>query len=87
MFNFSLLLLHKVHPSRKYFAVSEKGIKPNIIIYQYPSLKIHRILREGTEQAYSNLDFSPSGEKLASIGSYPDYMMTIWDWKKVIESN
>ena len=44
---------------------------------------MYRILREGTEAAYSNLDFSPSGEKLASVGSHPDYMMTIWDWKKV----
>ena len=53
-------------------------------MYKYPSLQIYRILREGTEAAYSNLDFSPSGEKLASVGSYPDYMMTIWDWKKVL---
>lgn len=70
-----------VHPSRKFFAVSEKGIKPNIIIYEYPSLKIVRVLREGTEEAYANLDFSSNGEKLASIGSYPDYMLTIWDWQ------
>ncbi|XP_057301359.1 cilia- and flagella-associated protein 44-like isoform X2 [Hydractinia symbiolongicarpus] len=71
-----------VHPNRQYFAVAEKGIKPDIIIYENPSLKIYRILREGTEEAYANLDFSPSGEKLASVGSAPDYMMTIWDWNE-----
>ena len=71
-----------VHPSRNYFAVSEKGVKPDIIIYEYPTLKIYRILREGTEEAYANLDFSPSGDKLASVGSYPDYMLTIWDWRE-----
>ncbi len=70
-----------MHPSRKYFAVAEKGIKPHIIIYEYPSLKLYRILRDGTELAYANLDFSPSGEKLASIGSAPDYMLTVWNWR------
>ncbi|XP_068733143.1 cilia- and flagella-associated protein 44-like isoform X1 [Montipora capricornis] len=70
-----------VHPSRKYFAVAEKGIKPNVNIFEFPSLKLHRILREGTEEAYANLDFSPKGDKLASVGSAPDYMLTVWDWK------
>ncbi|XP_067037270.1 cilia- and flagella-associated protein 44-like isoform X2 [Acropora muricata] len=70
-----------VHPSRKYFAVAEKGIKPNINIFEYPSLKLHRILCEGTEEAYANVDFSPKGDKLASVGSAPDYMLTVWDWK------
>ena len=74
--------LTQVHPSRKYFAVAEKGDQPNIVIYEYPSLKMYRILREGTEEAYANLDFSPNGEKLASIGAYPDFMMTIWNWRK-----
>lgn len=74
-----------MHPSRNYFAVSEKGVKPDIVVYEFPSLKIHSTLKEGTEEAYSNLDFSPSGEKLASVGSYPDYMMTIWDWEKVLK--
>ena len=42
-----------------------------------------RILREGTEEAYANLDFSPNGEKLASVGSSPDYMLTVWNWTEV----
>lgn len=73
---------NQVHPSRKYFAVAEKGVKPDINIFEYPSLKLHRVLREGTEEAYANLDFSPNGTQLASVGSAPDFMMTIWDWKK-----
>lgn len=43
------------------------------------------MLREGTEQAYSDLDFSSSnsdGKLLASVGSSPDYMLTVWDWKQ-----
>ncbi|XP_048588414.1 cilia- and flagella-associated protein 44-like isoform X2 [Nematostella vectensis] len=71
-----------VHPSRKYFAVAEKGIKPDINIFEYPSLKLYRVLRDGTEEAYANLDFSPDGSMLASVGSSPDFMLTVWDWIK-----
>ena len=55
-----------VHPSRKYFAIAEKGDHPNIYIYEYPSLRLYRILRRGTERIYSHIEFSISGEKLAS---------------------
>ncbi|EDV19473.1 uncharacterized protein TRIADDRAFT_33519 [Trichoplax adhaerens] len=72
-----------VHPEREFFAVAERGIKPNINVYHYPSLRLHRILRCGTEHAYAHIDFSPSsGIHLASVGCSPDYTLTIWDWKK-----
>ncbi|XP_075448975.1 cilia- and flagella-associated protein 44 isoform X2 [Ascaphus truei] len=71
-----------VHPSQKYFAVAEKGNRPNIIIYEYPSLQPYRILRGGTEEAYTFTYFNASGTLLASVGSSPDYMLTIWDWKQ-----
>ena len=54
---------------------------PNINIYEYPSLKLFRVLREGTLEAYAHLNFSPNGTKLASLGSSPDFMLTVWDWK------
>ena len=69
-------------PSSQYIAVGEKGVNPYIAIYEYPSLKLYRILREGTEQMYSHLDFNPDGSLLASIGGNPDYMLTVWDWRK-----
>ena len=71
-----------MHPSHEYFAVGEKGNNPVIAIYSYPSLKLHRILREGTEQQYSHMDFSPrEGNLLASVGGYPDFMLTVWNWE------
>ncbi|XP_035170780.1 cilia- and flagella-associated protein 44 isoform X1 [Oxyura jamaicensis] len=70
------------HPTKQYFAVGEKGEKPNLIIYDYPSLRPYRILRGGTEKAYVFGDFNRAGTLLASIGSSPDYMLTIWDWKQ-----
>ncbi|CAM4893268.1 unnamed protein product [Rotaria socialis] len=70
-----------VHPSRHYFAIGEKGHMPNIVIYEYPSLKPYRILKAGTERSYAYLDFNNDGDLLASLGSSPDYMLTIWDWR------
>ena len=70
-----------VHPSRKYFAVAEKGTFPNINIYDYPDLKLYRICKNGTEKAYSHIEFSTTGEKLVSVGSAPDYTITVWNWK------
>ncbi|XP_074652110.1 cilia- and flagella-associated protein 44-like isoform X2 [Tubulanus polymorphus] len=71
-----------VHPSRQFLAVAEKGTAPNINIYEFPSLKLYRILRGGTEAAYAYVDFSPDGKLLASVGGDPDYMLTIWNWKQ-----
>ncbi|XP_076974479.1 cilia- and flagella-associated protein 44 isoform X2 [Tamandua tetradactyla] len=71
-----------VHPNKTYFAVAEKGYFPNIIIYEYPSLKPYRILREGAEIGYASVDFNYSGTLLASVGGSPDYTLTIWNWKE-----
>ena len=75
-----------MHPTRKYFAVAEKGRFPNIYIYEYPTLKLYRILKNGTENLYSHVEFSNSGSKLASVGGNPDYTITVWEWiqEKVI---
>lgn len=27
------------------------------------------------------MDFTITGEKLASVGQAPDFMLTVWDWK------
>ena len=53
--------------SKKYFAVGEKGDNPNIYIYEYPSYKIYRVCRKGTEKAYSALTFNKEGDKLQDI--------------------
>jgi hypothetical protein len=46
-----------VHPTSQYFAVGEKGNLPNINIFEYPSLKLYRILRQGALKGYAHLDF------------------------------
>jgi len=72
------------HPSELTFAVGECGYFPNIYIYKYidNNVKLYRILRKGTEQAYSALSFYTKGDMLASVGSEPDYNLVIWNWKR-----
>ncbi|XP_036972430.1 cilia- and flagella-associated protein 44 [Acanthopagrus latus] len=70
------------HPCKEFFAVAEKGNYPDIIVYEYPSLRPYRILRGGTEKAYSCVDFNHDGELLGSVGSAPDYMLTLWNWRQ-----
>ena len=43
-------------------------------------MRLYRILRKGTENLYTHIEFSVSGTKLASIGGNPDYTITVWDW-------
>ncbi|XP_072939178.1 cilia- and flagella-associated protein 44 [Epargyreus clarus] len=56
--------------------------EPLILLYTWPQLEIDAVLRDGTTNAYSILDFSPDGELLASVGKEPDYNLTIWNWKR-----
>lgn len=110
-FHFCVCVHVKAHPSKEYFVVAEKGKQPDIIVYEYPSLRPFCILRGmwdpdalrytflkrdvlslivsqpsvcvgGTERAYSFVDFNPDGSLLASVGGAPDYMLTLWDWRK-----
>ena len=72
----------EVHTERKLIAVCEKGDMPSVFLYEYPSFRLKRVLKNGTERAYSAANFSADGEKLATVGSYPDYMLTVWDWNR-----
>ena len=71
-----------VHPSRKMFAVGGKGYQPNIYIYSYPEKAILRVLKGGAEKGYASLSFNKNGDKLASVSTAPDFMLTVWDWEE-----
>lgn len=44
-------------------------------------LPLTQVMREGTERAYSALAFNDKGDMLASVGGYPDYLLTLWNWE------
>ncbi|KAJ3102122.1 Cilia- and flagella-associated protein 44 [Phlyctochytrium planicorne] len=71
-----------IHPSRKYIALGEVyHTAPCIFLFEYPSMKLFRVLKGGAVRGFSDLAFNSTGDKLASLGSDPDYMLTLWDWK------
>ena len=71
-----------VHPNHEYVALGESGHDPLMCIYHYPSMKLFRMLKGGTEEAYTAVNFSPDGKMLAAVGTFPDYMLTVWDWER-----
>eukprot|EP01060_Flectonema_neradi_P013772 TRINITY_DN2049_c2_g1_i1.p1 TRINITY_DN2049_c2_g1~~TRINITY_DN2049_c2_g1_i1.p1 ORF type:complete len:1746 (+),score=479.29 TRINITY_DN2049_c2_g1_i1:57-5294(+) len=77
-----------VHPSKEYFAVAEKigsqsppNSKPHVFIYNAQK-ELYKTLTNGTECMYTACNFSSSGDKLATVGGHPDYMLTVWNWKE-----
>ncbi|XP_069678702.1 cilia- and flagella-associated protein 44 [Periplaneta americana] len=70
------------NPDYGHLAVAEMGDNPFIIIYKWPSFEIVSVLREGTQKLYSHIDYSPNGVMLCSQGGEPDYLLTVWNWKK-----
>ena len=69
-----------VHPSHKFVAVGETGFYPNIYVYTYPDLSLAKVLQNGASKSFTCMCFSQSGQKLATVSSSPDFMLTIWDW-------
>ncbi|XP_076222298.1 cilia- and flagella-associated protein 44 [Nomia melanderi] len=69
------------NPTAEHFAVAENGIKPVIIIYGWPSMRIITVLKGGTTKRYLHLAYSPDGLLLISQGGEPDYFISLWNWK------
>ncbi|XP_058463045.1 cilia- and flagella-associated protein 44 isoform X2 [Malaya genurostris] len=69
------------NPELRHLTVGENGSSPPIIIFQYPEMLVVNILKNGTAQAYSRVDYSADGELLVSQGCDPDYMLTVWNWR------
>lgn len=73
----------QIHPNGKWLAYAEKDVQdPLIVILNYPSLTLYRVLKGGAIRNYSCLAFDAAGSRLASVASDPDYMLTLWDWEK-----
>jgi len=67
------------------------------LVFQWPSLELVATLSGATEATYAALTFCGSAgvaadapdagsggiaaDLLASVGSAPDYLLTLWDWK------
>ncbi|KAK4886372.1 hypothetical protein RN001_002643 [Aquatica leii] len=72
------------NPNSEYshIAVAENGTNPPIIIYEWPTLEIICLLKGGASRCFSHLNYSPDGLLLASQSGEPDFLITIFNWKK-----
>jgi hypothetical protein len=74
-----------IHPSGTHIAVAERSstnAAPHVFIYALPSLDLTHVLEDGTERAYSDVGFSGRGDKLVTVGSFPDFLLSVWDWQQ-----
>jgi WD40 repeat protein len=74
-----------VHPAGTHIAVAERSstnAAPHVFIYALPSLELTHVLEDGTERAYSDVGFSGRGDKLVTVGSFPDFLLSVWDWQQ-----
>ena len=62
--------------------MGELGTNAVINIFTYPDRKLIKVLRRGAAEGYASLCFNAEGDKLASVATQPDYMLTVWDWQK-----
>lgn len=40
------------------------------------------MLSAGAERGYSNVSFNASGDRLVSVSTAPDFILTVWDWEQ-----
>jgi len=68
-----------INPQKTHVAVSQGS---DILILAIPDFSVYKRLH-GAAKVYVNaMAFDASGEKLATVAGDPDYMLTIWEWKK-----
>lgn len=71
-----LFVCAQAYPTKEFFAVAEKGNHPNIVVYEYPSLRPYRILKgKGDLEALSNFFFFSSLQFWVFLPSSPR-----WHW-------
>eukprot|EP00762_Andalucia_godoyi_P008715 ANDGO_00431.mRNA.1 Cilia- and flagella-associated protein 44 len=72
-------------PDNMVIALGLRGQSPPILLIDKRDLvstqtvTVRASLPEGTERSYASLAFSPDGTLLASVGSAPDYLITVWN--------
>ncbi|XP_043526781.1 cilia- and flagella-associated protein 43-like [Frieseomelitta varia] len=77
------------HKSLAVFAFAEKVIQPRILVFSYPTMTKIAECAGGCASGYLATAFTP-GDHLVSVGSYPMFVMTVWNWRtgeKIISVN
>jgi microtubule-associated protein-like 6 len=70
-----------VHPEGKYIATGQIGKRPIIVVWDAETGETVQILKGFHQRAVCQLDFSPDGELLASVGQDDDHSLALYRWQ------
>ncbi|CCW64289.1 unnamed protein product [Phytomonas sp. EM1] len=72
-----------VHPARTHYIVGERRPEnPRLLAYEWPSRKHVFSFEGGCLKGYAACAFNKAGTRIATVGSSPDYTLSIWDWSQ-----
>ena len=69
-----------VHPEGTYVATGQVGVRPSIVVWDAETGETVQILYGFHRRAVCQLDFSPDGEMLASVGQDDDHSIAVYRW-------
>ncbi|KAG8345734.1 hypothetical protein ERJ75_001004600 [Trypanosoma vivax] len=71
-----------VHPSKRFYVVCERALKnPLIRAYEWPSRVAIGEFSDGAVRGFSACSFNSDGRMMATVGMYPDFYLTVWNWE------
>lgn len=73
-----------MNPNRGVLAFSDRKLNPVIYIYCFPELNKLTELKGHIQLDYTLLAFSFLGPYLASYSSFPDFVLSVWNWQENI---
>ena len=74
------------NPRNSLIAVGEEGNDPRVGIYSYPQKTLIRFLEGGATVMYTALAFNRTGDRLVTVGDYPNYTLRVWQNEKMLIS-
>lgn len=70
-----------VHPSQKFFIVGERRPSdPQVCAYSWPKKELIHCFKGGATIGFCASCFDAEGSRMATVGSFPDFTLVIWDW-------
>lgn len=71
-----------VHPSRQFYVIGERAPKnPGACIYSWPDKQLVHRFEGGASIGYCACCFDAEGTRMATVGSFPDFTLVVWDWE------
>lgn len=68
------------NPTMRLLCFAEKCSSPRLLIYSYSTMSLITECLGGSENGYFATAFA-SSNLIISLGTYPNYLMIIWNWK------